>query len=338
MMLDEEHETHTSKSGDTNIYVLGQMCKHNIVIACMPNGQIGIAPATDVAVQMRASYPRIRFGLMVGIGGGVPGKVDIRIGDVVISTPMDRNSGVVQFDFGIDTTTGFEIKGTLNTPPKLLLNAVQVLKSNHSMRKERLATYLSALDVWKEFKRISADQDVLYQTDYNHLGGDTCEQCSEDKVVSRAPREPIMLHFGTIASSNRVMKNGLERDRLSEKLGGVLCFEMEAAGLMNSFPCLVIRGICDYADSHKNWMWQPYAAGTAAACAKELLLVIPQEDVIKARTVDDTIKEASGHEDNVKDQSKSAAGPVFYSYGSVRGKNVLQGQTISGGSNTLNFS
>lgn len=47
---------------------------------------------------------------------------------------------------------------------------------------------------------------------------------------------------------------------------------MEAAGLMDNFPCLVIRGICDYADSHKNKRWQPYAAATAAAYAKDLLM------------------------------------------------------------------
>ena len=62
---------------------------------------------------------------------------------------------------------------------------------------------------------------------------------------------------------------------------------MEAAGLMNSFSCLVIRGICDYADSHKNKRWQSYASGTAAAYAKELLLVIPAVDMVKAQTVDE---------------------------------------------------
>src|SRR6266702_2590586 len=77
------------------------------------------------------------------------------------------------------------------------------------------------------------------------------------------------------------MKAGVSRDRLSAELGGVLCFEMEAAGLMNEFPCAVIRGICDYADSHKNKSWQPYAAATAAAATKELLLIIPAEEVAK---------------------------------------------------------
>jgi nucleoside phosphorylase len=69
---------------------------------------------------------------------------------------------------------------------------------------------------------------------------------------------------------------------------------MEAAGLMNHFPCLVIRGICDYADSHKNKTWQPYAAATAAACAKELLSVIPMAEVAKTCTMDEAIKGKEG--------------------------------------------
>src|SRR5436309_1397051 len=75
------------------------------------------------------------------------------------------------------------------------------------------------------------------------------------------------------------MRDGATRDRISLEFGGLLCFEMEAAGLINSFPCLVIRGICDYADSHKNKKWQVYAAGTAAAYTKEVLSVIPSEEV-----------------------------------------------------------
>jgi nucleoside phosphorylase len=78
------------------------------------------------------------------------------------------------------------------------------------------------------------------------------------------------------------MRNGIERDRISRELGGVLCFEMEAAGLMNTFPCLVIRGICDYSDSHKNKDWQAYAAAVAAVYAKELLGEI--EPVVVERT------------------------------------------------------
>lgn len=106
--------------------------------------------------------------------------------------------------------------------------------------------------------------------------------------------QEIIVHYGTIASGNQVIKDGVTRDRLSSELGGVLCFEMEAAGLMNSFPCLVIRGICDYADSHKNKRWQPYAAAAAAACAKEVLSAIPPAEVIKTRTVNEAIEGKDG--------------------------------------------
>jgi nucleoside phosphorylase len=104
----------------------------------------------------------------------------------------------------------------------------------------------------------------------------------------------VAVHYGTIASGNQVMKSAAERDKVSTELGGVLCFEMEAAGLMNNFPCLAIRGICDCADSHKNKRWQAYAAATAAAYAKEVLSVIPPAEVAKAHTVDKAIREASG--------------------------------------------
>ena len=90
------------------------------------------------------------------------------------------------------------------------------------------------------------------------------------------------------------MRNAAERDRVSAELGGVLCFEMEAAGLMNEFPCLVIRGICDYADSHKNKKWQPYAAGVAAAYAKELLSIIPSTQVKEAPAVEEIIGRERG--------------------------------------------
>jgi nucleoside phosphorylase len=90
------------------------------------------------------------------------------------------------------------------------------------------------------------------------------------------------------------MRYATERDEISEKLGGVLCFEMEAAGIMNRFPCLVIRGICDYADSHKNKKWQPYAAATAAAYAKELLSIISAAEVVKTHTVDEAMIDEDG--------------------------------------------
>ncbi|KAK2054988.1 purine and uridine phosphorylase [Colletotrichum caudatum] len=72
------------------------------------------------------------------------------------------------------------------------------------------------------------------------------------------------IYYGLIASGNQLMKDARIRDVLAAERD-VLCFEIEAAGLMNHFPCLVIRGICNYSDSHKNKEWQGFAAIVAAA-------------------------------------------------------------------------
>ena len=57
---------------------------------------------------------------------------------------------------------------------------------------------------------------------------------------------------------------------------------MEAAGLMDIFGCATIRGICDYADSHKNDGWHKYASASAAAVAKEVLEIVPKPEVLAA--------------------------------------------------------
>ncbi|KAE8143784.1 nucleoside phosphorylase domain-containing protein [Aspergillus pseudotamarii] len=259
-MLDEKHETPPQNASDTNIYTLGRVGKHNVVIACLPDSQMGTKSAAVVATQMRSTFPTIVFTLMVGIGGGVPqATLDIRLGDVVVAT-----------------NTGFQRTGFLNTPPTILLNAIARLKANHIGEQPSFRKDVSKLNRIDTFNREVAGPDYLFSADYDHISGDTCERCDRKMLVERTQRDQeAMIHYGTIASGNQVMRNALERDRISSELDGALCFDMEAAGLMNDFQCLVIRGISDYADSHKNKRWQGYAAGTAAAYAKELLAVLP---------------------------------------------------------------
>jgi nucleoside phosphorylase len=229
---------------------------------------------------MTSKFVSIKFGLIVGIGGGVlSAESDIRLGDVAISQPHMQHGGVVQYDFGKTGEGGkFTRTGFLNAPPAILLNALSKFRSNHLRRRSKLSVHLSTIvNRLPDFATPRVESDILFETTYNHTGGPTCDSCSKDRIVERDPRksEEIVIHYGTIASGNQVMKDGVTRDKLSSELGGVLCFEMEAAGLVNNFQCLIIRGICDYADSHKNKKWQPYAAATAAACAKELLSLIP---------------------------------------------------------------
>ncbi|KAI7970217.1 hypothetical protein EIK77_008444 [Talaromyces pinophilus] len=296
-MLDEEHGTSITGPNDNNIYSLGRIGEHNIVIACLPDGETGTSSAAVVAAQIQLAFPSIRFGLMVGVGGGVPTTdSDIRLGDVVVSRPENTHSGVVQYDFGKSTPSGFTRTGFLNAPPKVLRNAVSQLKARHMREEGQFLEYVAKFDRLPTFTREYAGPDILFKSDYDHVGGPTCDECDKTEISQRPPRSQgiSIVHYGAIASGNQVMRNAAERDRVSAELGGVLCFEMEAAGLMNEFPCLVIRGICDYSDSHKNKKWQPYAAGVAAAYAKELLSVIPSTQVKEAPAVEEIISRERG--------------------------------------------
>jgi len=142
----------------------------------------------------------------------------------------------------------------------------------------------------KDFKYPGSKYDQLFRADYEHGEQEGCEDCDKGYLLPRKRRvthDPI-IHYGLIGSANQVMRNAIVRDKLRQELG-LLCFEMEAAGLMNTFPCLTIRGISDYSDTHKNKRWQAYAAATAAAYAKELLMMIPASDVISMKKASENL-------------------------------------------------
>ncbi|KAJ5136783.1 NACHT nucleoside triphosphatase [Penicillium atrosanguineum] len=301
-MLDEEHEPLPTPRNDHNAYTCGSIRGHNVVIACLPN--MGTNSAATVATSMINTFQSIRFGLMVGIGGGIPSKVSL--GDVVVSQPVADYHGVIQWDMGkLERDGQFVHKGSLNRPPNALLNASNHLKSNHAMYGSKMNDYLDEMErkfprLVPKYTRCEALQDPLLVSERFRtprevyflswlwqaiiaiiaylLGSWAIDPVNEENVRvsekaegARAPRE-ARVHYGLIASGNKVIKDAQSRDLLDKKYGGhLLCVEMEAAGLMNDFPCIVIRGICDYADSGKEKTWQEYAAAVAAAYAKELL-------------------------------------------------------------------
>lgn len=276
-MLDEQHSALSRKPQDNNTYTLGCIAGHNVVIVCLPAGQTGTNSAAAVASQLRYSFPNVRFGLMVGIGGGAPSKHhDIRLGDVVVSIPGKSSTGVIQYDFGRTVTEGrFVRDNILNAPPQILLSAVNLVRAKHNIGNRQMDSILSegqCLLLGPEYGYPSDADDMLFQADYDQAEHETCINCDKSMLVARPSRDSTrpVIHHGTIASANQVMRHGQTRESCREELD-VLCFEMEAAGLMNNLPCLVVRGICDYSDSHKNKGWQNYAALTAAAYSKELL-------------------------------------------------------------------
>lgn len=295
VFLDEKHEPpdHVS-TNDDNDYVLGRIGKHNIVIAVLPYGEYGLSSAASVARDMLHTFPNIRIGLMVGIGGGAPTeKHDIRLGDVVVSVSRDGKGSVFQYDFedSIRNET-FQQTGFLNQTPTILRTAVSGLESQYEIEEHQIQETINSIfnkkpHLRKKYNRPNPATDRLYRSNIIHpLAEDVnCStHCGEGapNLIVRSRRDgnedDPMIHYGLIASSNQLMRNADIRDKLAAERD-ILCFETEAAGLMNHFPCLVIRGICDYADTHSNAEWRGYAAMAAAAYAKDLLYRIPPNRV-----------------------------------------------------------
>lgn len=299
-LLDQEHPSlPISFLHDDNAYTLGRIGNHHIVIACLPKGRYGIASAASVAKDMLRSFESIRIGLMVGIGGGAPSdKHDIRLGDVVVGCPVEKEGGVVPYNFGkAIQEQQFERTGSLNSPPNVLLAALNKLSGYHKRKGSRIAESVQTMinknsRLREEYQHPSAEYDKFYDSSYIHRGGDHrcdigCDSTSSPVLPRRRreldPDEPVV-HYGLIASADQLMEDAIARDRLIKE-HDILCFEMEAAGLMNGFPCVVIRGICDYSDSHRNYMWHGYAAATAASYAKELLEMIPEHQIARTHKV-----------------------------------------------------
>ncbi|KAJ5919107.1 hypothetical protein N7466_010050 [Penicillium verhagenii] len=285
-MLDETHPRLTSTGTAHIAYTLGKIAGHNTVIACLPSGVYATVSATFIVSQIQSTFPNVRYGVMVGIGGGVPSAItDIRLGDVVVSKPTGSLGGVVHYDLGKTIAGGhFQQTGMLNQPPTLLLTAVSKMQADDMRKKDnRITRNISEVfeqhpDMQPRFSR-PLTEDRLFRSTYTHLDSEkSCIDCDVKEQIDRDARtsREARVHYGVIASGNRVIKDGMERDSIAKKFDA-LCFEMEAAGIMNHLPCLVVRGICDYCDSHKNKEWQEYAALVAAIYTKDLLSMIPIE-------------------------------------------------------------
>lgn len=294
-MLSDIHEDLSTHADDSNTYTFGSIGKHNIIIACLPSGHYGTNNAATVANNMHRSFPSIRLRLMVGIGDGVPDKPgvrhgpDVRLGDVVVGDQ------VIQYDFGKTVDSGKFIQTSFPCrPPQDVMTAVSKLRARHEQYSSQISTFLADMlsrnTEMTSYAYPSQLEDLLFESGYDHPHSmEDCRHCDRSKLLTtRHPRSSNSpkIHYGPIGSGNQVMKHGLTRDKVARGQTahgpGVLCFEMEAAGLVGSFPCLVVRGICDYSDSHKTKGWQRYAAAAAAAYAKELLHVIPAINMRKA--------------------------------------------------------
>ncbi|KAJ5667781.1 nucleoside phosphorylase domain-containing protein [Penicillium maclennaniae] len=187
-------------------------------------GTYGITSAANTFVDMKRTFTSLEFGLMVGIGGGVPSKTDVRLGDVVVCRPSAGESGVIQYDFGKMLSTGaFQRTGYLNEPPRLLLNALNHIESEYKIGNGSIGQIIAdVLDrnefMRKEFSR--PEDDWLFDAAYDHQGcGESCHACDMAQLVHRKPRgsDNPSIHYGLIASGNSLLRDAVSRDRMLER-------------------------------------------------------------------------------------------------------------------------
>ncbi|KAL4951558.1 nucleoside phosphorylase domain-containing protein [Aspergillus filifer] len=302
----KHNESHGKAPGDTNEYMTGRIGHHNVVLVFMP--EMGKGAAAGVAASLRSSYSQLKLAVLLGVCGGVPKSPsghEILLGDVVVS------SGVIQYDFGRLYPGKFirrnSLLHSLHRPGKEVRTVIAKLKTQMlwGNLSEEIAAHLAALRANPRTRALAAypglAEDRLFEASYphKHHSVDECEVCSSmdgqvcsaaqesscqelgcdesaliprqrhDKEFSAEKQHP-MVHFGLVASGDTLMRSGHDRDIIASK-ESVIAFEMEGAGAWDILPCVLIKGVSDYADSHKNKKWQGYASATAAACLKAFL-------------------------------------------------------------------
>ncbi len=257
-------------------YCLGEILseegiKHNLVLTTVGMGN---NIASTRASLLLEHFPNVKSIIMVGIAGGVPNpskdKVDdhVRLGDIVVSNEY----GVIQYDFIKQEIQDITYRTPPRSPSASLLEAVRYLEAEEIVGNCPWEKYIDQALSQLKIHRPSEDKDILYDSE------------NQNKVVSH-PEDPKRVNgqprvfIGPIASANVLQKDPNARDKLHEKFR-VKAIEMEASGIADAtwnheVGYLVVRGICDYCDSHKNDDWQQYAAVVAAAYTRALIESMP---------------------------------------------------------------
>ncbi|KAL4789393.1 putative kinesin light chain [Aspergillus venezuelensis] len=289
------------QQGDANAYINGRIGKHDVVLCYMPG--MGKGSAASVASSLLVSYPGVKLALVVGICGGAPPPPEYKeifLGDVVIS------DSVIEYDFGRQYPGGFQrktgVKDTLGRPGReirALLNGLRAENARSELQNQA-QHYLHTLQQTGTKWCHPGVDDILFKARYLHkhpthaspagcscFGSDSPDQICEEalqkdcndlgcdqrqQVRHREFSEALQtsIYIGPVASADTVMKSGQHRDEIV-KIEKVIGFEMEGAGVWDNVPCIIIKGVCDYADSHKSKAWQAYAAATGASVAKAFL-------------------------------------------------------------------
>ncbi|KXX74715.1 Aminodeoxyfutalosine nucleosidase [Madurella mycetomatis] len=308
---DEDGEQYGRAPGDTNTYTTGRIGKYDVVLALLPNMGKAAAAAAAASVRSSYPGLKLAFlvGICGGVPGA--GADEALLGDVVISKTVVQHDLGRQFPNAfVAKNTVEDNLGRPNKDIRSLIASFETELGRERLQ-QKAGEYLKGLQSAAARKRRrcnyqypGATEDKLFAAAYRHrhrapqscavCNGEMdgfCEEaakascaelhCDEGQLVVRKRLEmkqdlktdgiqcPEIL-IGRMASGDTVMKSGEHRDQIAREQN-VIAFEMEGAGAWDEVPCIIVKGICDYADSHKNKMWQPFAAATAASVMKAVL-------------------------------------------------------------------
>ncbi|KID65988.1 NACHT and Ankyrin domain protein, partial [Metarhizium hybridum] len=272
--------------GDQNTYHTGRIGPIDAVLVRL--SEMGKVTAASTTASLRSSFPGLELVVLTGICGGVPHAEanGIVLGDVILAKT------VVQYDLGSEYHNGFRAKTAvhegLGRPSRAIRNFLSAIQSHRLMKSimEDTVAFLkdlqeaAAAESWSStYQYPGIEQDKLFEPTHLHKHQSDCEDCNNpDKFCDKAHHQTCdELECGRHGSGDRVIKSGQLRDIIAKK-HNLVAFEMEGAGVWDEIPCIIVKSVCDYADSHKNEEWQNYAAATAAAATKALLERYPRTD------------------------------------------------------------
>ncbi|KAI1303849.1 purine and uridine phosphorylase [Xylaria venustula] len=308
---DEYGEQYGRAPGDMNTYTTGRIGNYNVVLTLLPNMVKAAAAGTIASFRSSYSRLKLAFlvGICGGVLG--TDSNGALLGDVVVSKTVIQFDFGRQFpDKFVANDTIEDSLGRPNKDIYSLIASFETHLRRKCLKK-KAAEYLKDLQAAAARERyqytyqcLAVAEDKLFATRYRHkhrvpklcsvCEGETdnywevaalasCAElnCDEGKLlprkhleIKRSLKQDEMqcpeIFIGCIASGDTVMKSGVHRDQLARE-HNVIAFEMEGAGAWDEVPCIIIKGICDYADSHKNKKWQPFAAATAASVMKAIL-------------------------------------------------------------------
>ncbi|PVH97054.1 purine and uridine phosphorylase [Periconia macrospinosa] len=291
--LDSPPEVLPHDLDDPFIFTTGVFAGRNVVISYpAKTGQRD----TALAVQfLELKYGKMRLVILLGICAGIPKPPEgdeIFLGDVVISTAVLAYAHGARLD-----PTGLQLRKILPHEAGGTIRQVLELIRTDSFSRQLTDVSRGALEKLRHqphYRPLPENKDLFFDPSYHHLHRPPCPanicnanapdnticesakrtscrllQCDKTQARPRPPysERPFGIHCGVFASADLIMRDAQVRDGLANEYG-VLAFDMEATGIWGLNPhIVVIKGVCDYGDSHKPKDWQDFAAARAACVA-----------------------------------------------------------------------